>query len=204
MYYRYLNAHGPGTASTVFLIVGQSHPPFYVINADYNDHVVAILDAGRNSMSFFLLLIVSLGLGVVRESLGRTMIKCQILAVCHFIFGGELWTSNDVPYLTWLDSHLCHWHCRTGTGVNIRAAPAPLYHPTGLYSERVPSLDHVCPQWCVVQIEHCLRLMLTPLQALSSNLKLASSTTNCACSSAYTTFFTSSCWRLLSSSSSLQ
>ncbi|KAJ3530094.1 hypothetical protein NMY22_g8718 [Coprinellus aureogranulatus] len=69
VYYRYLNAHGPGTASTVFLIV------------------VAILDAGRNSMSFFLLLIVSLGLGVVRESLGRTMIKCQVLAVCHFIFG---------------------------------------------------------------------------------------------------------------------
>nr|AAZ14927.1 putative mannosyltransferase [Coprinellus disseminatus] len=69
VYYRYLNARGPGTASTVFLIV------------------VAILDAGRNSMSFFLLLIVSLGLGVVRESLGRTMIKCQVLAVCHFIFG---------------------------------------------------------------------------------------------------------------------
>ena len=88
MYYRYLNAHGPGTASTVFLIVGQSHPPFYVINADYNDHVVAILDAGRNSMSFFLLLIVSLGLGVVRESLGRKKIKFQIFAVLHFIFCG--------------------------------------------------------------------------------------------------------------------
>lgn len=69
VYYRYLNAHGGGTASTVFLIV------------------VAILDAGRNSMSFFLLLIVSLGLSVVRESLGRTMIKCQVLAVAHFIFG---------------------------------------------------------------------------------------------------------------------
>ncbi|KAJ2914289.1 hypothetical protein MD484_g6138, partial [Candolleomyces efflorescens] len=69
VYYRYLNAHGPGTASTIFLIV------------------VAILDAGRNSMSFLLLLLVALGLSVVRESLGRTMIKCQILAVAHFIFG---------------------------------------------------------------------------------------------------------------------
>uniref|UniRef100_A0A8H7Y739 Uncharacterized protein n=1 Tax=Psilocybe cubensis TaxID=181762 RepID=A0A8H7Y739_PSICU len=69
VYYRYLNAHGRSTASTVFLIV------------------VAILDAGRNSMSFFMLLVVSLGLSVVRESLGRTMLKCQALAVAHFIFG---------------------------------------------------------------------------------------------------------------------
>ncbi|KAJ7103331.1 lung seven transmembrane receptor-domain-containing protein [Mycena belliarum] len=68
-YYRYLNAHGKSAASTVFLIV------------------VAILDAGRNSMSFFMLLVVSLGLSVVRESLGRTMLKCQILAGAHFIFG---------------------------------------------------------------------------------------------------------------------
>ncbi|KAI0082097.1 hypothetical protein K474DRAFT_1767896 [Panus rudis PR-1116 ss-1] len=68
-YYRYLNAHGKGTTSTVFLIV------------------VAILDAGRNALSFFLLLVVALGLSVVRESLGRTMIKCQVLAVAHFIFG---------------------------------------------------------------------------------------------------------------------
>ncbi|KAF9480061.1 hypothetical protein BDN70DRAFT_878100 [Pholiota conissans] len=69
VYYRYLNAHGRGTASTVFLIV------------------VAILDAGRNSMSFFMLLVVALGLSVVRESLGRVMLKCQALAVAHFIFG---------------------------------------------------------------------------------------------------------------------
>ncbi|KAJ6503337.1 lung seven transmembrane receptor-domain-containing protein [Mycena vitilis] len=68
-YYRYLNAHGKSAASTVFLIV------------------VAILDAGRNSMSFFMLLVVSLGLSVVRESLGKTMLRCQILAGGHFIFG---------------------------------------------------------------------------------------------------------------------
>ncbi|THH19061.1 hypothetical protein EW146_g2036 [Bondarzewia mesenterica] len=68
-YYRYLNAHGKGAASTVFLFV------------------VAILDAGRNSLSFFMLLVVSLGLSVVKDSLGRTMRKCQFLAVAHFIFG---------------------------------------------------------------------------------------------------------------------
>jgi len=68
-YYRYVNAHGRGTASIVFLFV------------------VAILDAGRNALSFFMLLVVSLGLSVVRESLGRTMIKCQLLAGAHFVFG---------------------------------------------------------------------------------------------------------------------
>ncbi|KAG1754854.1 lung seven transmembrane receptor-domain-containing protein [Suillus paluster] len=69
VYYRYLNAHGKTTASVVFLFV------------------VAILDAGRNALSFFMLLVVSLGLSVVCESLGPTMLKCQILAGLHFIFG---------------------------------------------------------------------------------------------------------------------
>lgn len=46
------------------------------------------LDAGRNSLSFFMLLVVSLGLSVVRDSLGSTMRKCQLLAGAHFIFGG--------------------------------------------------------------------------------------------------------------------
>jgi hypothetical protein len=47
-----------------------------------------------------MLLVVSLGLSVVRESLGRTMRKCQALAVAHFVFGGKwivLW-----PYLAHL------------------------------------------------------------------------------------------------------
>ena len=69
-YYRYLNAHGRGAPATVFLFV------------------VAIIDAGRNALSFFLLLIVSLGLSVVRESLGSTMTKCKLLAAAHFVFGG--------------------------------------------------------------------------------------------------------------------
>lgn len=49
--------------------------------------VVAVLNAGRNSFSFFLLLIVCMGYGVVKPSLGRTMIYVRILAITHFVFG---------------------------------------------------------------------------------------------------------------------
>lgn len=49
--------------------------------------LVAILNAGRNSFSFFLLLIVCMGYGVVKPSLGRTMVWVRILAITHFVFG---------------------------------------------------------------------------------------------------------------------
>ncbi|KAI5284144.1 hypothetical protein KEM52_003054, partial [Ascosphaera acerosa] len=49
--------------------------------------VVAVLNAGRNSFSFFLLLIVCLGYGVVKPSLGRTMFYVRLLAIGHFVFG---------------------------------------------------------------------------------------------------------------------
>lgn len=49
--------------------------------------VVAVLNAGRNSFSFFLLLIVCMGYGVVKPTLGRTMLYVRILAITHFIFG---------------------------------------------------------------------------------------------------------------------
>jgi len=48
---------------------------------------VSVLSAARNSFSFFLLLIVCMGYGVVRPSLGRTMIYVRALAVTHFVFG---------------------------------------------------------------------------------------------------------------------
>jgi magnesium-transporting ATPase (P-type) len=48
--------------------------------------IVAILNAGRNAFSFFLLLIVCMGYGVVKPSLGRTMVYIRILAIAHFIF----------------------------------------------------------------------------------------------------------------------
>ncbi|KAJ2384042.1 hypothetical protein GGI23_007018 [Coemansia sp. RSA 2559] len=46
-----------------------------------------VIDAGRNSLSFFMLLVVSLGWGVVRPSLGKTMIRCILLAIVHFSAG---------------------------------------------------------------------------------------------------------------------
>lgn len=36
-----------------------------------------------------MLLVVSLGLSVVRDNLGPTMRKAQILSAAHFIFGGD-------------------------------------------------------------------------------------------------------------------
>jgi hypothetical protein len=48
--------------------------------------IVAILNAGRNAFSFFLLLIVCMGYGVVKPSLGRTMIWVRVLAITHFVF----------------------------------------------------------------------------------------------------------------------
>ena len=49
--------------------------------------LVAVLNAFRNSFSFFLLLIVCMGYGVVKPSLGKTMIYVRWLAIAHFVFG---------------------------------------------------------------------------------------------------------------------
>lgn len=59
------------------------------------------MDAGRNALSFFMLLVVSLGLSVVRESIGTKMFKCQALTGAHFVFGGDpLFISVLTPGLT--------------------------------------------------------------------------------------------------------
>jgi Lung seven transmembrane receptor len=84
------------TATIIFLIVEQLMTwGFY----DYQNRngnnalnkalmvLVAILNAGRNSLSFFLLLIVCMGYGVVKPSLGKTMIYVRFLAIAHFFFG---------------------------------------------------------------------------------------------------------------------
>ncbi len=84
------------TATIIFLIVEQLMTwGFY----DYQNRngnnalnkalmvLVAILNAGRNSLSFFLLLIVCMGYGVVKPSLGKTMIYVRFLAIAHFVFG---------------------------------------------------------------------------------------------------------------------
>ncbi|EEY20879.1 PTM1 [Verticillium alfalfae VaMs.102] len=65
----YLNRNGSNIGSKVLLVL------------------VAILNAFRNSFSFFLLLIVCMGYGVVKHTLGRTMIWVRWLAIAHFVFG---------------------------------------------------------------------------------------------------------------------
>ncbi|KAG0248772.1 hypothetical protein BG011_009926 [Mortierella polycephala] len=49
--------------------------------------VVSILNSGRNSLSLFMLLIVSMGYGVVKPTLGSTMKKVIVLSLAHFLFG---------------------------------------------------------------------------------------------------------------------
>lgn len=68
-FYDYQNRHGNNALNKVFLVI------------------VSILNAGRNSLSFFLLLIVCMGYGVVKPTLGKTMWYVRILALVHFLFG---------------------------------------------------------------------------------------------------------------------
>jgi hypothetical protein len=68
-FYDYQNRHGDNVGAKALMIV------------------VAVLNAFRNSFSFFLLLIVCMGYGVVKHSLGKTMTIVRWLAVAHFVFG---------------------------------------------------------------------------------------------------------------------
>lgn len=68
-FYDYQNRHGKNVGAQALMIV------------------VSILNAGRNSFSFFLLLVVCMGYGVVKDSLGKTMIVVRWLAIAHFTFG---------------------------------------------------------------------------------------------------------------------
>ncbi|TGO58233.1 hypothetical protein BCON_0057g00200 [Botryotinia convoluta] len=68
-FYDYLNRSGSNIGSKAMMII------------------VAVLNAGRNSFSFFLLLIVCMGYGVVKPSLGKTMVYVRYLAGAHFVFG---------------------------------------------------------------------------------------------------------------------
>jgi len=60
-------------------------------NTNDNSMILLILagalNAGRNSLTFFILLIVCMGYGVVKQTLGSTMRKVQLLTLVHFIFG---------------------------------------------------------------------------------------------------------------------
>ncbi|CAG8724693.1 422_t:CDS:10, partial [Dentiscutata erythropus] len=59
----------------------------YGVSSTFLLCLVVVLNAGRNSISFFMLLIVCMGYGVVKPTLGNTMNKCRALAAAHFIFG---------------------------------------------------------------------------------------------------------------------
>ncbi|KAI1000928.1 hypothetical protein K3495_g7272 [Podosphaera aphanis] len=67
-FYDYVNRFGSSLGAKILMVI------------------VAILNAGRNSFSFFLLLIVCMGYGVVKDSLGKTMIYVRWLAGTHFVF----------------------------------------------------------------------------------------------------------------------
>ena len=68
-FYEYQNVHGNNALAKVLLTI------------------VSVLNAGRNSFSFFLLLIVCMGYGVVKPTLGKTMVYVRFLAIAHFAFG---------------------------------------------------------------------------------------------------------------------
>ncbi|KAK4057820.1 hypothetical protein OIO90_001039 [Microbotryomycetes sp. JL221] len=68
-YYAFLNNNGQPGLAGIWLVI------------------VSALNAARNSLSLFLLLIVSMGYGVVRPTLGSTMLRIRTLAVIHFVFG---------------------------------------------------------------------------------------------------------------------
>jgi hypothetical protein len=67
-YYNFENTHGSSAGAKAFMII------------------VAIINAFRNAFSFFLLLIVCMGYGVVKPTLGKTMLYVRGLAMAHFVF----------------------------------------------------------------------------------------------------------------------
>lgn len=82
------------TGITVFVMTEMiMHYVYYHHFNSTNDNSLVLLifagclNAGRNSLTFFILLIVCMGYGVVKQSLGKTMTKVQYLTLFHFIFG---------------------------------------------------------------------------------------------------------------------
>lgn len=78
----------------VFLIVENAFSMVFFI--DFNNHgfvsrlllgIMVTFNAGRNSLSFFMILVVCLGYGVVWPTLGKKMYACIALTIVHFICG---------------------------------------------------------------------------------------------------------------------
>lgn len=83
LYFRYLNTH-PMDFWRIASLDGSSAVTF---GARALLVLTSILDAARNSVSLFLLLIVSMGYGVVRPSIGPVMTRVRILTAVHFVCG---------------------------------------------------------------------------------------------------------------------
>jgi hypothetical protein len=82
-YYYYLNAH----LVDFFRIREVNGNTAVTALARFLLVLTSILDAGRNSVSFFLLLIVAMGYGVIRPSIGPVMTRVRWLTAAHFVFG---------------------------------------------------------------------------------------------------------------------
>src|SRR5579871_832156 len=91
--------------------------------------LVAILNAGRNSFSFFLLLIVCMGYGVVKPGLGKTMIYVRYLAGGHFVFG----LIYSIASLTITPEHAGKFHqlFQNFTSNNFRSTCSVRHPPPG-------------------------------------------------------------------------
>ena len=100
-----------------------------------------------------MLLVVSLGLNVVRDSLGKAMLKCRLLAAAHFVFGREL-HSNSVRILetSTIFSPVCRRHRGIAVGVDLCASALTLRDPSRFHTKWLPYLHHVCTEWSVMFI----------------------------------------------------
>ena len=96
-----------------------------------------------------MLLVVSLGLSVVVESLGKTMRKCQLLAGAHFVFGGGCRIHFDCHSLTFLTSLIRRWHCGAGARVYFSFDSSAFRDTPRIHAQRLPSVDHVFIKWFV-------------------------------------------------------
>lgn len=106
--------------------------------------IVAVLNAGRNSFSFFLLLIVCLGYGVVKSDLGKTMLLVRGLAAAHFVFGviyavASLTITPDSAGTTYL--YTAELPCILTVP---RAAGSPCHSSLGRNADSILRLDFEC------------------------------------------------------------
>lgn len=102
-----------------------------------------------------MLLVVSLGLSVVRDSLGSTMRKCQLLAGAHFIFGGlchNRLPAVNLQVLTDISSSSSLRSGHRGTRIRVNFSPriTPLRHSFSFHSQWISDVDPVLAQWSVL------------------------------------------------------